>query len=138
MARMDMLDRSADAASDPALLACIEACGDCHRALRGFARDGARSGPGSPGERTMWRLMLDCAEVCEATATFLRAESVFIPQLAEACLHLCDECAAACEAGDPTAAMDACAAACRRCAEACFALSALVQSRKAMRGLQFA
>jgi hypothetical protein len=135
---MDMFDRSADAATDPSLLACIEACNDCHRALRGFAREGARSGPGSPGDRTMWRLMLDCAEVCEATATFLRAGSVFTPQLAEACLHLCDECAAACEAAAPTTAMDACAAACRRCAQACFAMSARMQSRKSVHRLQCA
>jgi hypothetical protein len=67
--------------------------------------------------------MLDCAEVCEATASFLRAESIFLPQLTESCTHLCDECAAACELATPSSpGLEACAAACRRSAKACFAL----------------
>jgi hypothetical protein len=71
--------------------------------------------------------MLDCAELCAATAAFARTESVFLRQVAESCGHLCDECAAACERAESTPAIGACAEACRICAQRCFALQRLTR-----------
>jgi hypothetical protein len=120
---MDRLATAAPHATDHPLAACIEAATDCQRILQDYARNGTREGPGEPAERQLWRLMLDCAELCAATAAFARTESVFLPQLAESCTRLCDECAAACErVEDPTPALEACAEACRVCAKRCFAL----------------
>lgn len=135
---MDLLDRSAATAVDAVLRDCIEACGDCLRVLRSYARNGARAGPGSRRERAMWRLMLDCAEVCEATANLLRADLACPPQRIEACRKLCAECAAACDATAPSGPIGACAAACRRCAQACMAVSARSAARATPRGLHFA
>ena len=123
---MNIIDRPAATHLPSGMLECVEACMACLVVLRAYARSGARAGPGSTVDRALWRLMLDCAEVCEATASFLRAESTFPPQLTESCTQLCDECAAACESAAPASpGLEACSAACRRGAKACFALRGL-------------
>lgn len=119
---MHTRERLVPQAHDANLAACIAAADTCQATLREFARSGARAGPGTPAQREMWRLMLDCAELCAATAAFARTGSVFLPQLAESCCDLCDHCAQACELAGPSAAIDACADACRACAKASFAL----------------
>lgn len=121
---MEAPERIAPLEPTAPLAACIVSASACERLLRGFVRAAERAGPGTKGERELLRLMLDCAEVCAATASFARAGSVFLPQLAQSCLHLCDDCAAACERTDASATMAACAEACRDCARCCFALRA--------------
>ncbi|MFO0027554.1 MAG: hypothetical protein ACK558_01680 [Pseudomonadota bacterium] len=110
---------------DRPLADCIEAAEYCQRTLREYARNGARAGPGLPAERALWRLMLDCAELCAATVDFARTESVFLLRLAESCGHLCDECAAAGERAEATPALAVCAEACRVCASRGVALQRL-------------
>jgi len=130
------MDRLANAAAhgiDRPLADCIEAAEYCQRTLREYARNGARAGPGLPADRALWRLMLDCAELCAATADFARTESVFLPQLAESCSHLCDECAAASERAEASPALEVCAEACRVCASRCFALRRLNRHAPAAR-----
>jgi hypothetical protein len=63
------------------------------------------------------KLLLDCADICAATARILLRGSH--QQVMEACATLCDLCAASCEkfAGDPQ--MKACANQCLLCASAC-------------------
>lgn len=119
---MDLPATIAEAGCNPLLAACVAACTDCHRTLRGFALDAAEAAPGTVADRALWRLMPDCAEVCEAAASNARCGSVLLPAVAEACVRLCDECAAACEGQTSAPAIEACAEACRRCARACFAL----------------
>jgi hypothetical protein len=122
---MDMPGHVAEADANPLLLACVEACDDCQRTLR----DAVRGGADGASTRAVRRLLLDCAEICEATANYACAGSVFLPEMVAACVRLCDECGAACEAVPDDAAMDACAEACRRCARACFAPTARLGRR---------
>jgi hypothetical protein len=63
------------------------------------------------------RLMLDCAQVCDAARDMMLRSSDFAHQMAALCAEVCDRNAASCDRlGE---GMDACAAACRHCAEAC-------------------
>ncbi|MDB5761259.1 MAG: hypothetical protein JWQ21_254 [Herminiimonas sp.] len=63
-----------------------------------------------------FRLMTDCAEVCQSTANFLLRNSNFNDQFCLDCATLCDYCAQSCkELGD----MSDCAEACRECADSC-------------------
>jgi hypothetical protein len=119
---MDTLARHGTATRNPLARDCLDACAECGQRLRALAREGARAAKGSDAERARWRLLLDCAELCEATVNFLQGESVFLPQLTEACMHLCDECATELDTvrGDPAVA--AAAAAARACSRACHAL----------------
>lgn len=116
---MEMPGHMAEFDANPLLQACVQACDDCQRILLDAARGGADGASG----RAMRRLLLDCAEICEATANYASAGSVFLPEVVAACVRLCDECGAACEALPADAGLDACIDACRRAAAACFALS---------------
>ena len=91
---------------------CEQACRATHALLLRLAA--ARSA--GPGEDPLARLMRDCAEVCIATAGYLRADSVFRQRMLEACADICDECASACAAD---AALEEAVAACRDCARRC-------------------
>ena len=92
--------------------ACEQACLTAHAVLRRSAAER----PAQQGEDPLARLMRDCAEVCAATAGYLRAESVFRARMLEACADICDECAAPCETD---ASLAGALAACRECATRC-------------------
>lgn len=95
-----------------ALAACEDACVATQAVLRRVAA--ARTA--GRGEDPLARLLRDCAEVCAATAGYLRADSVFRGRMLEACADICGECASAC-AGEPDLAEAA--AASRDCARRC-------------------
>lgn len=100
-----------------ATAACIDACLAAAADLRRLGEHlVATRGHGPPA-----RLMRDCAEVCTATAEYMRSESAFRARMLAACAELCDECAVACAAAPGLAAA---VAACRRCAESCRAARA--------------
>lgn len=128
---MDMPGALADLDASPLLLACVTACEDCRRILLGHATDRVATAPGAGAMQALRRRMLDCAELCAATANFAGAGSVFLPEMVAACTRLCDECGAACEALAPEAGLEDCIAACRRAASACFALSGRIARRPA-------
>ena len=132
---MDLPGTTADVEGRRLLGICMQACVDCHRSLRGFALDAGSAGPGDAAQRALRRLMLDCAEVCEATASYARCGSVFLSEVVLACTRMCDECAAACELRPPATAVEACAEACRQCARACFAVTCWLRQHAAGRKL---
>lgn len=124
---MDMPGHVVEVDANPLLRACVEACDDCQRTLR----DAAHGVADGASKRPMRRLLLDCAEICEATANYASAGSVFLPEVVAGCVRICDECGAACEALPADAGLDACIDACRRAAAACFALSGRFAQRPA-------
>ena len=63
------------------------------------------------------RMLLDCADICQANANLMSRGSKY--NLCETCARVCQECAQACERFGDDAQMKACAEACRRCATAC-------------------
>lgn len=65
------------------------------------------------------RLLLDCAEICSASAGFLVRGSELHGRTCGVCADVCEACARSCEAMGDDAQMKRCAEVCRRCAQSC-------------------
>lgn len=100
-----------------AAIACIDACLAAAADLRRLSELLVAT----RGHGPLARLLRDCAEVCTATAEYVRNESAFRARMLAACAELCEECAVACAAAPGLAAA---VAACRRCAASCRAARA--------------
>ena len=100
---------------------CIENCTNCHRICLETAARHFREERPPELEESMVRLLLDCAEICRTSATFLMSGSDLHKLTCGVCAQICQRCATDCErVGD----MDACVEACRRCAESCKSMAA--------------
>jgi hypothetical protein len=94
----------------------IDAATDCHQSCIEALSYGLQR-RGASAHLLHARLMLDCAQVCDATRDMMLRSSDFAHQMAALCAEVCDRSAASCDRlGE---GMDACAEACRHCAEAC-------------------
>jgi Domain of Unknown Function (DUF326) len=100
-----------------ALEQCIENCLRCHRMCLEVAARHFR------GEATLeaahLRLLLDCAEICETSASFMIRGSDLHPETCAACATICEACADECDRHGEDPHMAACAEICRRCAQSC-------------------
>lgn len=67
------------------------------------------------------RIMLDCAQICMASADFMLRGSAHHADICRVCADICEACARSCE---PLDGMEDCVAACRACAESCRAMAA--------------
>lgn len=105
---------------DPEMQQRIEACQQCHNiCLRMALTDCLRAG-GKHVEEEHFRLMINCAEICQTAANFMLSASALHGVVCQACAKICSACADSCEqVGD----MDDCVQACRRCAETCEAMA---------------
>ncbi len=98
---------------------CIASCEQCHEMCLRTAMTHCLELGGRHTEPTHFRLMLNCAELCQTTANFMIADSPLHTLLCSACAEVCDACAKSCDGMD---GMSDCATACTRCAENCRAL----------------
>jgi len=106
-----------DTSQAPEIRECIRECETCHGVcLDTLNQCLGRGGPAADPEQL--RLLLDCAEICQTSANFMRRNSALHVETCQACAAVCERCAESCE-GDADEALDACAAVCRRCAESC-------------------
>lgn len=71
-------------------------------------------------EADHFRLMMNCAEICQTSLNFMLSGSPYSNQICGICAEICDACAESCEQLD---GMDDCATACRECAESCREMS---------------
>lgn len=95
---------------------CIEACNHCHQVCLQTALNHCLEADGKHVEAAHFRLMMNCAEICQTSVNFQLSNSVFQHRLCEICAEVCEACADDCEKiGD----MDECVKACRACAESC-------------------
>lgn len=95
---------------------CAEICSSCAQTCYASVLNHCLEVGGEHVEPNHFRLMLDCAKVCETCAALQLSRSQFSADLCRVCAEVCEACAESCAAvGD----MDACVAACRRCAESC-------------------
>lgn len=95
---------------------CIEDCLRCHQSCLGMAMNHCLEAGGNHLEPVHFRLMIACAEICQATANVMLTGSEIHKRLCKVCAEVCEQCAASCEqVGD----MQECVDACRRCAEIC-------------------
>ncbi|KUG19759.1 ferredoxin [hydrocarbon metagenome] len=65
------------------------------------------------------RLMLDCGEICQISASYMLRESTFSTDLCGLCAEVCDRCAKSCAGFTDDPKMKTCADVCRRCAVSC-------------------
>lgn len=70
------------------------------------------------------RLMLDCIQICQTSADFLRRQSSYHIYTCKACAEICEACAESCEdMGKEHTTLQECADVCYRCAESCREMS---------------
>ena len=101
---------------NPAMQECIKVCEDCHRTCLEMAMMHCLQMGGKHVEPEHFRLMINCAEICQTSANFMASGSKFHQRTCAVCADVCEACAKSCEeVGD----MDACVSACRRCAASC-------------------
>ncbi len=101
--------------------ACIQACLDCHVTCLREAMNHCLTQGGKHTEPAHFRLMMNCAELCQTSANFMLSSSDWHGAVCGVCADVCDACARSCEAvGD----MDECVAACRACSESCRQMAA--------------
>lgn len=100
---------------------CIEACTRCHQTCLQMALTHCLRLGGKHVEPAHFTLMMNCAEICQASANLQLSGSDYASKLCGLCAEICTDCADSCEAvGD----MDDCVAACRHCAETCASMAA--------------
>lgn len=100
---------------------CIQNCLNCHAVCLSMASTHCLEMGGEHVQPQHFRLMLDCAQICQTAADFMLRKSPHHPHLCSECAEICRLCADDCERmGD----MDDCVEACRKCALTCGAMAA--------------
>jgi hypothetical protein len=101
---------------------CIEDCLACFRICTETLQHCLRKG-GRHAEAAHIRLVQDCADICELSATFMLRRSDLHARTCAVCAEVCERCAEDCERLGDDEQMRRCAEACRRCAESCRQMS---------------
>lgn len=102
--------------SNPKLEPCIQQCLDCHHICLETAMNHCLTAGGKHTEPRHFRLMLNCAEICQTSANFMLSGSDLHHLTCGVCAQVCRKCAESCAALEE---MDECAETCRKCAEMC-------------------
>lgn len=97
---------------------CIQDCLDCHEACLETVRHCLTQG-GRHAEVGHVTMLLDCAQICAASADFMLRGSHHHADTCGLCATICDACADDCSTFADDAFMAACADECRRCAISC-------------------
>ena len=96
--------------------ACMDVCSQCHQTCLHAAMQYALPAGGKHVDPDHFRLLMNCAEICQTSANFQLSDSVFCAPVCRVCAEICEACAKSCEeVGD----MDDCIQACRECAACC-------------------
>jgi len=94
----------------------IKACLDCHSMCLHTAMAFCLERGGKHVEQQHFRLMLNCAELCQTSANFMLSDSPLHGRVCAVCAEACEACAKSCEqVGD----MTECIEECLRCAKSC-------------------
>ena len=108
--------------SEQEMKECIENCQTCHRVCLEMLATHCLEVGGKHVESKHFKLMLDCAQICQTSADFMLRDSELHAHICAVCAKICEACAASCEAvGD----MDDCVRACRACVESCGKMGAM-------------
>ena len=94
---------------------CIAGCLACHAVCLQTVQHCLEIG-GAPAAQSHIRLLLDCADLCEASAHFMMRRSPFEGRVCALCAEACRACEEACRRMGDVADVH-CAESCRRCAE---------------------
>jgi hypothetical protein len=102
--------------SHSSMQSCIEACSRCAQVCLQTAMNHCLELGGRHVEQEHFRLMMNCAEICQLSANFMLSGSRFHNRTCEVCAEICEACAMDCSrVGD----MEECESTCRQCAESC-------------------
>lgn len=96
--------------------ACIAACTRCHQICLQTGMSHCLETGGKHVEATHFRLLMNCAEICQTSANFMLSSSQHSSSLCGICAEICEACATDCER---IGNMDQCVQACKDCAETC-------------------
>jgi hypothetical protein len=105
----------------PDMQACIDACTTCHQACLQTALTHCLNMGGRHVAPAHFRLMMDCAQLCELSAKLQLGGSPYSTRLCALCAEVCRDCALSCRALD---GMEECARACEACERSCRAMAA--------------
>ena len=106
--------------TDPQMQSCIDTCNRCHQTCLHEAMNHCLEAGGEHVAPDHFRLMLNCAEMCQTSANFMLSGSALSKRVCEVCAEICEACAKSCEQID---GMEECARVCRECAESCRRMS---------------
>jgi hypothetical protein len=101
--------------------ACIENCLSCHKICLQMAMNHCLETGGDHTEPSHFRLMINCAEICQTSANFMLSGSDLHHLTCGVCAEVCRRCADDCER---IGGMEECVQACRECAESCAQMAA--------------
>jgi hypothetical protein len=102
--------------TNPKMHSCVDACNRCYQTCLHEAMNHCLQSGGKHVEPQHFRLMMNCAEICQTSTKFMLSGSDFSKQVCKVCAEVCDACAKSCEqVGD----MEDCVKACRECAQHC-------------------
>jgi len=102
---------------------CIENCNRCAQVCLQTAMNQCLEMGGRYVEAEHFRLMMNCAEICQLSANFMLSNSRFHNRTCEVCAEICEACAMDCgRIGD----MKECESTCRQCAESCRQMASMV------------
>ncbi|WP_280720928.1 four-helix bundle copper-binding protein [Janthinobacterium sp. CG_23.4] len=100
---------------------CIDACAQCHQICLKMAMTHCLKMGGKHVEPDHFRLMVNCAEICQTSANFQLSGSAFSARLCAVCADICQACADSCRELD---GMEECVQACDACASSCRSMAA--------------
>lgn len=95
---------------------CIDDCLSCHISCLTHAAGRGLELGGRHVDPEHFRLMLDCAEICQTAANFMMRSSRNYRNICLICAKICKACAASCQ---DVGGMQECVEACWRCAASC-------------------
>lgn len=100
----------------------IKACMDCHSTCLQTAMNLCLERGGRHVEQEHFRLMLNCAELCQTSANFMLSDSPMHGRVCAVCADVCDACAKSCQ---EVGGMSDCVDECLRCAKSCRSMEAM-------------
>jgi hypothetical protein len=96
---------------------CIKNCAECYKTCSKIIMYCLEQG-GEHASPDHVRLLMDCAEICKLSTSFMLRDSEFAAKLCELCAEVCERCAQDCASMEDDT-MAECAEVCRKCAESC-------------------
>lgn len=108
--------RTVSTPSHQSMKSCIDSCNRCAEVCLKTAMNDCLEMGGKHVAPEHFRLMMNCAQICELSAKFMLSSSRFSNRTCEVCAEICEACAMDCDSvGD----MEECASTCRECADSC-------------------
>lgn len=108
----------ATASTNQDMQGCILDCQNCHRVCLDTLQYCLEMG-GPHAEASHIQTLLDCAEICATSVTFMLRGSSLHRRTCGVCAEVCGRCADDCESFGEDEKIQACAEMCRRCAASC-------------------